>query len=133
MTHLARKAGTSPTRPWERMMTRIGLLVAALVLALTGPTMAQERGWLGVQIQPMTDLIAESLGLQSTQGALVAEARSKSPALRAGIQGGDVITALNGQLIKDPPDLARQIQGMSPGTTVLLTILRDRREQVLSV
>ena len=54
------------------------------------------RGWIGVQIQPVTDEIADSLGLKNAQGALVAEPQADGPAVKAGIEAGDVITAVNG-------------------------------------
>ena len=54
------------------------------------------RGWIGVQIQPVTAGIADSLGLKSAQGAMVDEPQKDSPAAKAGIESGDVITAVNG-------------------------------------
>ena len=59
------------------------------------------RGWIGVQIQPVTTNIAESLGMKEDKGALVAEPFTDSPAAKAGILSGDVITALNGQPVND--------------------------------
>ena len=64
------------------------------------------RGWIGVQIQPVTAEIAESLGLKTTQGALVAEPQADSPAVKAGIVAGDVITQVNGNPVKDARELA---------------------------
>ncbi|HEY7298677.1 MAG TPA: Do family serine endopeptidase [Xanthobacteraceae bacterium] len=82
------------------------------------------RGWMGVQIQPVTDDIAESLGMKGTEGALVTEPQAGSPAAKAGILSGDVITAVNGQSVKDAHDLARQIGAMAPGATVKLSVWR---------
>ena len=59
------------------------------------------RGWLGVQVQPVTPGIAESLGLKKAAGALVDEAQPDTPAAQAGIRSGDVITSVNGNSIKD--------------------------------
>ena len=59
------------------------------------------RGWLGVQIQPVTTDIADSLGLKKAEGALVAEPQANGPAAKAGIESGDVITAVNGKPVKD--------------------------------
>jgi serine protease Do len=91
------------------------------------------RGWIGVQIQPVTDDIADSLGMKTAQGALVAEPQANSPAVKAGIKAGDVITAVNGRAVKDARDLARQIGGMRPGTSVNLTVLRGGKEQALTL
>src|SRR5436309_11837093 len=74
------------------------------------------RGWIGVQIQPVNADIADSLGLKTAEGALVAEPQSDGPAAKAGIQSGDVITAVNGQPVKDARDLARKIGGLPPHT-----------------
>src|SRR6185503_1803772 len=83
-----------------------------------------DRAWLGVQIQPVTAEIADSLGLKKAEGAIVAEPQADSPALKAGIAAGDVITAMNGAAIKDSRDLARKVGTMAPGTSVKLTVAR---------
>ena len=67
------------------------------------------RGWIGVQIQPVTADIADSLGLKKAEGALVAEPQANGPAAKAGIESGDVITAVNGETVKDARELARTI------------------------
>src|SRR6266699_3597076 len=67
------------------------------------------RGWIGVQIQPVTADIAESLGMKGTEGALVTEPQADSPAAQAGVLPGDVITAVNGNTVKDARNLAKQI------------------------
>jgi serine protease Do len=91
------------------------------------------RGWMGVQIQPVTAEIAESLGLKASEGALVSEPQPNSPAVKAGIQAGDVITAVNGTAIKDAKELARQIGSMAPGSTVKLTVWRKGEQKTFSV
>ncbi|MGI9414669.1 MAG: Do family serine endopeptidase, partial [Hyphomicrobiales bacterium] len=83
------------------------------------------RGWLGVQIQPVSDDIASSLGLDTTTGAMVAEVQGGSPAEKAGLKVGDVVLSVNGDEVKDPKDLALKISGFTPGTKVELSILRD--------
>jgi serine protease Do len=94
---------------------------------------AVTRGWIGVQIQPVTAEIADSLGLKKPQGALVAESQSGSPAAKAGILAGDVITSLNGETIEDARDLARKIGAMAPGSTVRLGTLRKGDMLTLSL
>jgi serine protease Do len=91
------------------------------------------RGWIGVQIQPVTGNIAESLGMKDEKGALVAEPLKDSPAAKAGILAGDVITALNGEAVKDARDLAKQVGEMAPGGTVKLTIWRKGEEKAFSL
>jgi len=91
------------------------------------------RGWLGVQVQPVTAGIAESLGLKDAAGALVAEAQPDTPAAKAGIQPGDVITAVNGTAIKDSRSLAREISAMGPGSSAKLGILRKGDSKTITV
>jgi serine protease Do len=91
------------------------------------------RGWIGVQIQGVTPEIAETLGLKSTEGALVAEPQAGSPATKAGIESGDVITSVNGQAVKDARDLARKISSMSPGTAVTLGVLHKGQSKTISL
>jgi serine protease Do len=82
------------------------------------------RAWLGVQIQPVTADIADSLGLKKAEGALVDQPQAASPAAKAGIKAGDVITAVNDKPVKGSRELAQTIGMMTPGTTIKLTLLR---------
>jgi serine protease Do len=91
------------------------------------------RGWLGVQIQPVTNDIAESLGVESTDGAIVADAMADGPAVGAGIQAGDIITKVNGESVKDPKTLSETIARIEPGQEITITIMRDGREQEIKV
>jgi serine protease Do len=83
------------------------------------------RGWLGVQVQPVTADIADSLGMKQARGALVDNPEQGSPAAKAGIEPGDVITAVNGTAVKDSRGLARRISMMAPGSSVNLEILHN--------
>jgi len=87
------------------------------------------RGWLGVQIQPITDEIADSAGLKQSEGALVADVTADSPALKAGIKIGDAIVRLDGETVKDPSDLARRVARISPGKPAKVTVMRDGSER----
>jgi len=91
------------------------------------------RGWLGVQIQPVTASIANSLGLKKAEGALVDEPQRGSPAVKAGIQSGDVITAVNGTQVKDARDLARTIGAMAPNAAVKLDVMRNGETKTVSL
>ena len=91
------------------------------------------RGWLGVQIQPVTPDIADSLGLKAAEGALVARPQDDSPAAKAGINAGDVITAVDGQPVKNAHELALKIGAMPPGSSVKIDIWRNGKDQTLTL
>jgi len=91
------------------------------------------RGWIGVQIQPVTQEIADSLGLKKAEGALVAEPQQNGPAAKAGIESGDVINKVNDQPVKDARELARTIGGMAPGASIKLGVLHKGAEKTLTL
>ncbi len=91
------------------------------------------RGWLGVQIQALTPDLADSLGLKSTNGALVATPQDGSPAENAGIKAGDLITQVNGAEVKDARDLAKKIADIAPGAEANVTLNRNGETKTLSV
>ena len=91
------------------------------------------RGWIGVQIQPVTPDIADSLGMKKAEGALVAEPQANGPAAKAGIESGDVITSVNGESVKDARELARTIGGLAPGATVKLNVLHKGQDRVVNL
>jgi serine protease Do len=91
------------------------------------------RGWIGVQIQSVTPEIADSLGLKKAAGALVSEPQPNSPAAKAGIESGDVITAVDGAAIADARELARKIGTLTPGTTVKLDLFRKGEEKTVAL
>jgi serine protease Do len=90
------------------------------------------RGYLGVKIQPMTQDMADSMGLKSGSGAMVDEANAGTPAAEAGLKAGDVITKVNGEAVADAGDLTRRIGSMKPGDKVELTFMRDGAETTAS-
>jgi serine protease Do len=91
------------------------------------------RGWIGVQIQPVTADIADSLGMKNPHGALVADPQSGSPAQKAGIKAGDVIVSVNGDPVEDARGLARRISSMPPGTSVKVGVFRNGREDTFTL
>ncbi|UVO27295.1 Do family serine endopeptidase [Bradyrhizobium arachidis] len=95
---------------------------AKLVVAQLKDKGSVTRGWLGVQVQPVNADIADSLGLKEAKGAIVDNPQDGSPAAKAGIEAGDVITAVNGTAIKDSRELARTISTMAPGSSVKLDV-----------
>jgi serine protease Do len=91
------------------------------------------RGWIGVQIQPVTKEIAESLNLKNNEGALVAEPQKNSPAVKAGIEAGDVIVSVDGERVKDARELSRRIGGMRPGASIKLGLVRKGAEKTVNL
>jgi serine protease Do len=91
------------------------------------------RGYLGVQIQPLSKDLADSLKLSTEKGALVASAQDGTPAAKAGLKAGDVITAVNGEPVASARELSRKIAGLKPGTRIDLSYLREGKPQTASV
>jgi serine protease Do len=92
-----------------------------------------ERGWIGVKVQGVNEGIAESLGMRNAEGAIVDETQADGPAAQAGVQTGDVITAVNGDAVKDSRDLAKKIGAMSPGAKVTLSIQRKGEQKQIAL
>jgi serine protease Do len=91
------------------------------------------RGWLGVKIQEVTPDIAESLGLKTAAGALIASVDASGPAAKAKLQNGDIITKFNGQDVKDMHALPLMVAETEIGKDVPVTIWRGGHEQILNV
>ncbi len=92
-----------------------------------------ERGWLGVSMQPLTETLAKALGRPNTHGVLVNDVMADGPAAKAGLQQGDIVTAVNGRAVQDARDLATQVAGLKAGDNAKLTYWREGREKVLAV
>src|SRR5229473_2035626 len=103
------------------------------VVAQLKETGAVTRGWIGVQVQPVTEDIANSLGLQKAEGALVDELQPDGPASKAGIKPGDVIQSVTGEEVKDARDLAKKIAGIEPGQTATLGVFRDGSDNTITL
>ncbi|RWE27002.1 MAG: DegQ family serine endoprotease [Mesorhizobium sp.] len=91
-----------------------------------------EYGYLGVQIQPVTQDVASAIGLDHPGGALVSAVTDGSPAAKAGIETGDVITGFAGQEIKDPKDLSRAVADVSPGVKETVNVWRNGKVMQIS-
>ena len=91
------------------------------------------RGYIGVQIQPVTADIADSLGLKDAKGALVAETQPGTPAAKAGLKSGDVIVSVDGENIDGPRELSRKIAAYGPNHKVDVTYIRGGKDQTASV
>jgi serine protease Do len=92
-----------------------------------------ERGYLGVQIGPITRDYQSALGLASRNGAFIADVTADGPADKAGLKAGDIVLKLNGRDVRDANDLTRQVGGAKPGDQLRLDILRDGRAQTVNV
>lgn len=91
------------------------------------------RGWLGVQIQPVSAEIADSIGLDEAKGTIVAAVTEGSPAGKSGLRTGDTILGVDGEDIKGPKELSRKIAGIKPGTSVKMNVFRNGSERTISV
>ena len=87
-----------------------------------------ERGWIGAHIQPVTDDIAEAIGLDKSRGAMIASIDPASPAAQAKLQPGDVILTYDGKPIDRSRQLPRLVADTSPDKTVKLSIWRDGKD-----
>lgn len=132
--------------PKSKHISSRALLVAlCLIMVMLGSTVhgadtaaPQKKaeataGWLGVAIQDVNEQSAKALGLPKTSGSLVDDVLSGQPAMRAGIKPGDVITALEGVEVATARTLLDAIAKLKPGTAAAVTVLRDGKEQIISV
>jgi S1-C subfamily serine protease len=91
------------------------------------------RGWVGIEVQEITPEVAESFGLKSTDGALIAGVLRSGPADRAGIRPGDVLIAVDGKPVKDSSSLLNLIAVLPPNKVVPLSLIRAQKEMQLPV
>ena len=91
------------------------------------------RGWLGVSIQKLTPELAESMGTDGAQGALVASVTPDSPAAKAGVQPGDVIRRWDGKAVDEPGTLSMLVAGTPIGKTVPVELNRDGKSKDVEV
>src|SRR5262249_15073428 len=92
-----------------------------------------ERGWIGARIQPVTDDIAEAIGLDHGRGALIAAVDPGSPAVQAKLQPGDVILAYDGKSIDRSRQLPRLVADTAPDSLVKLSMWRDGKDQEVEI
>ena len=91
------------------------------------------RGRLGVAVQGMNQTLANSFGLSKPNGALVSSVDAGGPAAKAGLQPGDVITAVNGSPVADSTDLPSQVASLAPGSSATVTVWRDKASKDIKV
>ncbi len=91
------------------------------------------RGYIGVEAQQVSQTMAKAMNLGQDSGALIAGVQNDTPASKADIQPGDVITSVNGKAVKNPRDLAINIAAVQPGEDAKLQVLRDGQSKTVSV
>ncbi len=91
------------------------------------------RGWLGIVIQPLTESLAKSFGLEKSEGVLVGDILEKSPAEKAGLKNGDVIVRFNKKVVKNPSELQQIVARTCPGEVVPVKIIREKKEKTLKI
>ena len=90
------------------------------------------RGWLGVSIQNLTPELAKSLGIKETVGALISGVEIGSPADKAGIKRGDLVTEMNGKKINDVTALRNMVASSAPGTKADFKVIRNGKEMTIT-
>src|SRR4051812_43528348 len=115
----------------------IGFAIPIAVVKQILPALKEKgkvvRGFLGVQPQAVTADMAESLGLKSAKGALLADVVKDGPADKGGLKPGDVVVALNGKPINDNNQLTRDVGVVPPGTKIRLDVVRDGKQKGFDV
>ena len=91
------------------------------------------RGWVGVSIQEVTPDLAKEFGATETKGALVGDVVEEGPAAKAKLERGDIITQYNGLPVTDPAHLRSLVSETAPGTTVTITVLRDKEKKDVQI
>jgi hypothetical protein len=131
-----------PLRKEREMKVRItglgkcslGLLAIALVIPLVGAAYAENEGWLGVMLQPLTDEIMSAMDLdKGTTGVLVSDVVDESPADEADVEEGDVIVEIDGTAVTAVDQAVGLVRSHAAGDQVKLVVLRDGQKQVFTV
>ena len=134
----ARQTVTMTTEPTEGLA---GLLpeiqreiergVRTLPPDLPGPAVRGARARLGVTLTPLTDQLAAYFGVK--EGVLVSAVEMESPAARAGVRAGDVLTAIDGRPVRTPADVSARARAPADGATLEVRLTRDRKEMTVRV
>jgi serine protease DegQ len=91
------------------------------------------RGWIGVAVQDVTPELAESFKLGNTEGVLISEVVRGSPAHKAGIKAGDILTQVADKKLGDSATMLETISALPPGKSVMLKLLRNQEQVVVQV
>jgi S1-C subfamily serine protease len=119
------------TRPMSLLRK---LIFVAIALGLISKAQADTRcGWIGSEVRSMTGAVAVSLGMAEPYGAIFEQPQPGSPAARAKIHAGDVVTRINGRPLKGPREFAQRIVAMAPGTRIHLRVFRNQQPMMFTV
>jgi serine protease Do len=91
------------------------------------------RGWLGVNIQPLTDDLAESFGLDDSNGVLIADVHADGPSAEAGLKPGDVVTRIDGKPVTSTSELMNAVAAADPGRVLEVEVIRDGTRRTMAV
>ena len=94
---------------------------------------AVSRGWLGVMIQDLDEGLAQSFGFDGSEGVLVSQVQDGSPAEKAGLKTGDIITEFDGAPLTGMDQLRMKVAATDPGSSVKLTVFRDGKRKTIGV
>jgi serine protease DegQ len=94
---------------------------------------AVTRGWIGVELAPLSPALAESFKLTSLEGAIIKGVLTDGPADRAGVKPGDVLVSIDGRPIADPQSVLNAVTGIAPGSAAKLKIKRKGQDLELAV
>lgn len=117
----------------KRPLGVAALLVPCLVaLALTGTASAAGQGYLGIMLQDLTPSMAKALQMGDGTGIIVNSVTDDSPAAKAGLVDGDVITELNGAKVTDTAGFTAAVRALAPGDKAALAVLRDGKKKTIT-
>jgi Do/DeqQ family serine protease len=115
----------------------IGFAIPSRIARQVGQTLVRygeiRRGFLGVSIRDLDEDLAAALGLDSTDGVLIERVQEDQPADKAGIERGDVIIAIAGEIVRNVSELRFQVASIEPGSEVEIDVLRDGKKRVFDV
>ena len=124
---------TSPSGAFAGIGLAIPSNTAKKVLAALRTKGKVTRGFLGIEMQELTPDLAKSLGAEGTEGVLIRQVTANSPAAKADLRNGDIITRIAGRDIKSPEQLLDAVASTSPGDKVSVEIIRDGKAQTIEV
>ncbi len=111
----------------------IPVSTAKMVMDQLIKTGSVTRGWIGVEMQEITPAIAESFGLENTQGVIIAGVPRGGPADKAGVKPGDVLLEIEGKPVADPQGMLNLVAALAPGSSATMKIRRQGRDMSVKV